>query len=63
MAERLLKVYPKHRIGAEKVSVVPEIRLCGKWLADCGFKSGNNIKVLVEKGRVVITQISENNHV
>lgn len=52
---RKLKVYPKHRIGNSKHKIVPEIRLCGKWLRDIGFQSGNTINIETEERKITIT--------
>jgi toxic protein SymE len=52
---RKLKVYPKHRVGNKHFKVVPEIRLCGQWLRDVGFKSGNFIEVISEMNKITIT--------
>jgi toxic protein SymE len=52
---RRLKVYPKHRVGNRHFKVVPEIRLCGQWLRNVGFKSGNFIEVTSEMNKITIT--------
>jgi hypothetical protein len=38
------------------VSHFPEIRLMGKWLADCGFMAGQYIDVTVEQNKLTITR-------
>jgi toxic protein SymE len=37
----------------------PDIRLCGKWLFDTGFKAGQYIEVNYEENRIVITHVEE----
>ncbi len=54
--ERQLKVYPKFFQRATDGNVIfPEIRLCGKWLQDTGFSSGQVITVRHEKDKIIIT--------
>jgi len=33
----------------------PEIRLCGKWLEDCGFSCGKTVTIKCKKGKLIIT--------
>jgi toxic protein SymE len=51
---RKLKVYPKFRMAGTLPKVVPEIRLCGKWLLRLGFKAGQTIIVQLETNRITI---------
>jgi hypothetical protein len=49
-----------HRPGmtysrSNRVQVVPEIRLSGKWLAHAGFTGGCRLAIAVEAGRLVVT--------
>ena len=37
----------------------PDIRLCGKWLEEAGFRSGHVIDICCERGRLVITLARE----
>ena len=53
--ERQLKIYPKHFARTYDNVVFPEIRLCGKWLKESGFNSGQAVKVCYEKNKIVIT--------
>lgn len=32
----------------------PTILLCGKWLRDAGFKSGNTIDIICEEDKIII---------
>lgn len=57
-SERNLKVYKKFQIRETEHIKVPEIRLCGKWLHKTGFKCGQNITIIHEKGRIVIVRSS-----
>ena len=47
-------------VMAEKVKAVfwtfPNLRLCGGWLAQAGFRSGDYVNVQVSDGRLLITQ-------
>ena len=52
---RQLKVYQKSSQRAYKYVSLPEIRLMGKWLQKAGFKCGQNVRVLHQKNRIVIT--------
>lgn len=57
---RRMKVYDKiMRRGGDGLYsyhvLFPEIRLTGKWLQDCGFKSGQEIEVSTEANKLVIT--------
>lgn len=36
-------------------SVLPTLRLTGRWLEQAGFHPGEKVKILVENGRLVIT--------
>ncbi len=41
----------------EKESVfVPQIRLQGKWLKECGFEPGSQVHIRCEHGKLVITK-------
>lgn len=54
--ERQLKVYPKFFQRATGGSVIlPEIRLCGKWLQETGFNCGQTITIWHRKGKLIIT--------
>ncbi|MBL7704420.1 MAG: SymE family type I addiction module toxin [Taibaiella sp.] len=61
---RTLKVYQKiilrhSRFYCRSYTVqFPEIRLMGKWLADCGFKPGQHIWITQEAGKLTITRAS-----
>ncbi|HEX7756405.1 MAG TPA: SymE family type I addiction module toxin [Niabella sp.] len=62
---RRLKVYEKIVVyntgpfGGNSVSHHPEIRLIGKWLADCGFQPGQYVDVTIGQGKLIITHNSE----
>ena len=55
---RVLKIYTKTRFNKWDQSTVPEIRLCGEWLKDAGFKEGNKIEVEVGSGVMVLKLIN-----
>jgi len=54
---RWLKVYSKYRLSNSKCKVVPEIRLCGKWLREVGFKSGDFVEITSEMNKITIQRI------
>lgn len=57
---RRLKVYDKIFTRCERqffgsyTVLLPEIRLIGKWLADCGSAPGQHIEVTTERGKLTI---------
>ena len=54
--KRQLKVYEKYISRSYKQYVIlPEIRLCGKWLQDIGFDRGQSVTVQHEKNKIIIT--------
>lgn len=64
MKNRKLKVYEtEYQINnsdgfwyCRKKSVsIPQIRLQGKWLQECGFEPGNRVHVQCERGKLIIT--------
>lgn len=63
-AVRTLKVYQKIILGHSRFyrrgySIpLPEIRLMGKWLADCGFEPWQHIQILQEPDKLTITRAS-----
>jgi len=53
--KRHLKVYPKYRRNScWQMTVIPEIRLCGKWLREIGFEHGQLITVRLECNKLII---------
>lgn len=53
---RKLKIYQKYQARKwSKYTVVPEIRLEGKWLKELGFEIGKEIKIRQEKNKLTIT--------
>lgn len=60
--ERKVKIYTKHIYSSGKSVVVPEIRLCGKWLTELGFVSGSQIAILCNQNEIhikVVVKIDE----
>ena len=53
-AKRILKIYSKYFASCNGFFILPEIRLCGKWLKNLGFNNGQNITVMTENERIVI---------
>lgn len=56
MTHRKLKIYPKYRPLSSGYSsrVVPELRLCGVWLEQLGFKVGEQVRITVKEHEIVI---------
>lgn len=49
-------VYSKYLARAYSGAVImPQIRLCGKWLRDMGFDCGDTVTVTHEQNRIIIT--------
>lgn len=64
MKNRKLKVYeteyqtnnPNCFWYCSKKSVsIPQIRLQGKWLQECGFEPGSQVQIQYEQGKMIIT--------
>lgn len=61
-SQRRLKVkrgyydYQAHQ-PRQQQSIIAEISLKGKWLADAGFDVESNVDVHIEDGRLVITAV------
>lgn len=60
MADRRLKVYHSFRSGDKKA--VPEVRLIGQWLEQCGFRIGEQVQVTVKDQEIVIKPMADGNH-
>jgi toxic protein SymE len=60
MADRKLKVYSKYRplVSSYYGQEVPELRLCGKWLEQSGFKIGEQVQVVIKDQEIIIKPIS-----
>lgn len=58
--QRQLKVYYKAFTRSYyRIVLLPEIRLCGKWLRDIGFDSGKIVTVQHSKNKIIITVDNE----
>jgi toxic protein SymE len=53
--ERRLTVYRKYLPRAYKYALMPEIRLCGKWLEEAGFECGDEVTVRCFGNKLEIT--------
>ncbi len=53
MEARYLKIQPLYRYQTSK-KIVPELRLCGNWLAAAGFDINSYVAVTVMDGLLVI---------
>jgi len=38
---------------------LPEIRLCGKWLLECGFEIGHQIEITVQENKLTLTLVPD----
>ncbi|RYY52850.1 MAG: type I addiction module toxin, SymE family [Chitinophagaceae bacterium] len=56
---RLMKVYYRFRMYRRSQNRVPEIRLTGNWLERIGFNEGDHIVVSLDKRRIEICIIPE----
>ena len=59
--ERRLTVYRKCLPRVYKYAIMPEIRLCGKWLQEAGFECGDEVtvKCLGNKLEITLNPIEE----
>ena len=55
MNPRKLKIHYKFRQRKYDTSIIPLIRLEGKWLENLGFKIGNEITVNQKINKLIIT--------
>ncbi|MBS7255853.1 SymE family type I addiction module toxin [Flavobacterium branchiicola] len=55
LAIRRLKIHPKHVSRSYSYVIFPEIRLCGKWLQDLGFKHGSFVTIEQLQNKIIIT--------
>ena len=53
--ERRLTVYHKYLPRVYRYAVMPEIRLCGKWLQEAGFECGDEVTVRCLGSKLEIT--------
>lgn len=54
---RKLKIQPKIILRSYDKTIVPEILLKEKWLAEAGFKPGQNVQIEQKKNKLTITII------
>lgn len=50
-----LKIRSLFRKNRYSESLVPEIRLNGKWLSHLGFEKGKKVKVKYTKGQIILS--------
>lgn len=55
---RMVKVYEGRAVSGMRCTYYPQIRISGKWLADCGFAPGQHIQVTTGKQRLVIQLVN-----
>jgi len=51
---RSLKIQPIYRFNRWSTSIVPEIKLCGKWLEQLGFEARSRVTIHASKELIVI---------
>ncbi len=56
---RKLKIHSKHRPRRWDYTTVPEIRLEGRWLAELGFKEGDQVQIEQQRNKLTITVYQE----
>lgn len=54
MAARKIKVQSKYRQLTYGQKFVPELRLCGLWLEQSGFKIGEQVRVTIKDHEIII---------
>jgi toxic protein SymE len=55
MNSRKLKIYSRFQKSSNKLIIVPEIRLRGKWLDEIGFEEGKMVNIQQKKNKIIIT--------
>lgn len=60
MADRKLKIYSKYRQSPSCYTsrIVPELRLCGQWLEQSGFKIGEQVQVTIKDQEIIIKPVN-----
>jgi len=60
MAARKLKIYSKYRPLASSYQgrIVPELRLCGVWLEQSGFRIGEQVQIVIKDQEIIIQPLS-----
>jgi toxic protein SymE len=60
MADRKLKIYSKYRQSPSSYTcrIVPELRLCGVWLEQSGFKIGEQVQITIRNQEITIKPVS-----
>lgn len=54
MVNRKLKIHQKYRQLAYSQKLVPELRLCGQWLEQSGFRIGEQVQVTIKNQEIII---------
>ncbi len=54
---RKIKIQPRFILRKYDKTVVPEILLKGKWLAEMGFVVGQEVRIELKENELVITNI------
>ncbi|AEA44952.1 SymE family type I addiction module toxin [Fluviicola taffensis] len=55
MKSRKIKIQPRFILRKYDKTIVPEILLKGKWLAEMGFKAGQEVKIELNENKLVIS--------
>lgn len=58
-AKRKLKIAARYMARASwKPAIFPEIRLCGKWLQEMGFRCGETVIVRLSNNQLIISPMN-----
>ena len=56
---RKIKIQPRFILRKYDKTVVPEILLKGKWLAEMGFVAGQEVKIELKESELVISRVEK----
>ena len=60
MKTRKVKLYPKHRrLGYNRYTEVPELRISGYWLMAAGFEARRVVNIEVSENQLIIKMIDD----
>ena len=51
---KTIKLQHKHRALAWGRKIVPELRINGNWLAENGFKAGEQVEITIQQNQLTI---------
>lgn len=59
MKYRKLTLQSDHRVVQSRCKTYPSVKLCGKWLQDCGFSPQDKVRITVDHQVLIIELIKE----